>query len=175
MSLLRPQAPNVKLFNATAAEDLIIKENSEGVKGVAGVVSNWSLVTLHHSTQCCMDPNVMEAKVVVSSTGHDGPMGATGIKRLEKLGMVDPCPGMAALDMNTAEDAIVNNTREIVPGMVICGMEVSEADGAPRMGPTFGAMYVSGQKAADITLDLLRKDQETAAKIITPAKNAVVA
>ena len=33
-------------------------------------------------------------------------------------------PGMAALDMNTAEDAVVNNTREVVPGMVICGMEV---------------------------------------------------
>ena len=34
-------------------------------------------------------------------------------------------PGMAALDMNTAEDAVVSNTREVVPGMVICGMEVS--------------------------------------------------
>ncbi len=33
-------------------------------------------------------------------------------------------PGMAALDMNTAEDAVVSNTREVVPGMVICGMEV---------------------------------------------------
>ena len=31
---------------------------------------------------------------------------------------------MAALDMNSAEDAVVNNTREVVPGMVICGMEV---------------------------------------------------
>lgn len=159
------QAPNVKLFNATAAEDLIVKENDSGNMGVAGVVTNWSLVTQHHDTQCCMDPNVMEAKVVVSSTGHDGPMGATGIKRLERLGMVSACPGMAALDMNTAEDSIVRNTREIVPGMVVCGMEVAEVDGAPRMGPTFGAMYVSGQKAAEITLDILRKDAETAAKI----------
>lgn len=149
------EAPNVKLFNATAAEDLIVKENATGEKYVAGVVTNWTLVALNHNTQSCMDPNVMEAKVVVSSTGHDGPMGATGVKRLEKLGLVPPCPGMYALDMNSAEDRIVSNTREIVPGMVLCGMEVSEVDGAPRMGPTFGAMYVSGQKAAKIALEAL--------------------
>lgn len=48
-----------------------------------------------------------------------------GVKRLQKLGMVNTgIPGMAALDMNTAEDAVVSNTREVVPGMVICGMEV---------------------------------------------------
>ena len=39
--------------------------------------------------------------------------------------MVDNAPGMSALDMNTAEDMIVRNTREVVPGMIICGMEVS--------------------------------------------------
>ena len=33
---------------------------------------------------------------------------------------------------------MVDRTREIVPGMVICGMEVAELDGCPRMGPTFG-------------------------------------
>ena len=48
-----------------------------------------------------------------------------GVKRLARLGMVDNAPGMSALDMNTAEDMIVRNTREVVPGMIICGMEVS--------------------------------------------------
>ena len=47
----------------------------------------------------------------------------TGVKRLQRLGMVTGVPGMSALDMNTAEDAVVGNTREVVPGMVICGME----------------------------------------------------
>lgn len=47
-----------------------------------------------------------------------------GVKRLARLGMVDNAPGMSALDMNTAEDMIVRNTREVVPGMIICGMEV---------------------------------------------------
>lgn len=71
--------------------------------------------------------------------------------------MVPDVPGMSALDMNSAEDKIVNNTREIVPGMVLCGMELSEVDGSPRMGPTFGAMFVSGQKAAHVAAAVLKK------------------
>ncbi|GFS29196.1 thiazole biosynthetic enzyme, chloroplast [Actinidia rufa] len=114
--------PNVKLFNAVAAEDLIVKEGRE---------------------------------LVVSSCGHDGPFGATGVKRLKSIGMIDSVPGMKALDMNTAEDAIVRLTREIVPGMIVTGMEVAEIDGAPRMGPTFGAMMISGQKAAHLALQSL--------------------
>lgn len=144
--------PNVKLFNAVAAEDLIVKGNR-----VAGVVTNWALVSMNHDTQSCMDPNVMEAKVVVSSCGHDGPFGATGVKRLRSIGMIDSVPGMKALDMNTAEDEIVRMTREVVPGMIVTGMEVAEIDGSPRMGPTFGAMMISGQKAAHLALRALGK------------------
>lgn len=32
-----------------------------------------------------------------------------------------------------AEDAIVKRTREIVPGLIVGGMELSEVDGANRM------------------------------------------
>ena len=41
--------------------------------------------------------------------------------------------GMRGLDMNSAEDAIVKNTREVVPGLIMGGMELSELDGANRM------------------------------------------
>lgn len=76
-----------------------------------------------------------------------------------------------------AEDRIVNNTREVVPGMVLCGMELSEVDGSPRMGPTFGAMFVSGQKAAHVALAALRKRQAAAAKkgAAAPAVEAIAA
>jgi thiamine thiazole synthase len=150
-------APNIKMFNATAVEDLIVREDPVMGRYVGGAVTNWTLVSLNHDTQMCMDPNVMESKVLVSSTGHDGPMGASGVKRLAKMGMVDSAPGMSALDMNSAEDMVVRNTREVVPGMIICGMEVAELDGAPRMGPTFGAMFMSGQKAAHCALNSLRR------------------
>lgn len=72
------QAPNIKLFNATAVEDLIVREDEFRGKYVGGAVTNWTLVSLNHDTQMCMDPNVLESKVMVSSTGHDGPMGASG-------------------------------------------------------------------------------------------------
>ena len=95
------------------------------------------------------------------------------MKRLQSLGLVDRIPGMGALDMNTAEDDIVNHTREVVPGMVLAGMEVAELDGSPRMGPTFGAMFLSGIKAAHVTMESLKTYKETvvepaAVKIKTP-------
>lgn len=157
------KSPNVKLFNATAVEDLIIRKDEEGVRYVGGVVTNWTLVSLNHGLQSCMDPNVIESQVVVSACGHDGPFGAHSVKRLATLGMVPGHPGMAALDMNTAEDAIVANTREVVPGLVMTGMELAEVDGSPRMGPTFGAMLVSGRKAAHVALGVLRAKQAAAA------------
>lgn len=47
---------NVKLFNATCCEDLIIKKDSTGAQRVNGVVTNWTLVTMAHGLQSCMDP-----------------------------------------------------------------------------------------------------------------------
>ena len=60
------------------------------------------------------------------------------MKRLQKLGMVSAVPGMSALDMNSAEDAVVNHTREVVPGMVICGMEARPKIPKPGQGPEDG-------------------------------------
>lgn len=40
--------PNVKLFNATCVEDLITRPTADGGIRVVGVVTNWTLVTLHH-------------------------------------------------------------------------------------------------------------------------------
>lgn len=38
--------PNIKLFNATCAEDLIVKDDEQGTKGVTGVVTNWTWVSI---------------------------------------------------------------------------------------------------------------------------------
>ncbi|KAK0243992.1 thiazole biosynthetic enzyme [Armillaria nabsnona] len=140
--------PNVVLMNATAVEDLIIHEDFAGKQRVAGVVTNWTLVALNHDTQSCMDPNTITAPIVVSATGHDGPMGAFSAKRLVSAGLLKELGNMRGLDMNRAEPAIVNNTRQVAPGLIMTGMELSEHDGSNRMGPTFGAMIGSGIKAA---------------------------
>jgi len=155
-------AKNIKLFNAVSVEDLIVKQpKGEDRKRVAGVVTNWATVTLFgHDTQSCMDPNTISAPVVIGSTGHDGPLGGSIVKRLAKLGLLDndDMTGMGALDMNTAEDGVVAGTREVVPGLILAGMEVAESNGAARMGPTFGAMMISGRKAAYLALDSLGVD-----------------
>lgn len=154
------QFPNVKLFNATAVEDLITRRDESGELRIAGVVTNWTLVTLNHDSQSCMDPNTINCDVVLSATGHDGPFGAFSAKRLQTLrpkGTVNSFElgGMRGLDMNEAEDAIVKGTREVAPGLVIAGMELAEVDGSNRMGPTFGAMALSGVRAAESVLNVL--------------------
>lgn len=157
------QFPNIKLFNATAVEDLITRksEGEDGEVRIAGVVTNWTLVSMHHDDQSCMDPNTINAPLVISTTGHDGPFGAFSVKRLVSMKQLEKLGGMRGLDMQSAEDAIVKNTREIVPGLIVGGMELSEIDGANRMGPTFGAMALSGVKAAEEALRVfdLRKSQ----------------
>ena len=159
------QFPNIKLFNATCVEDLVTRPSPNGVGvRIAGVVTNWTLVAQHHDDQSCMDPNTINAPIIISTTGHDGPMGAFSVKRLVSMQQISQLGGMRGLDMNTAEDAIVKRTREIVPGLIVGGMELSEVDGANRMGPTFGAMALSGVKAAEEALKVFdaRKQENEA-------------
>jgi len=145
--------PNIKLFNATCVEDLITRPlGPSGDVRIAGVVTNWTLVTMHHDDQSCMDPNTINAPIIISTTGHDGPFGAFSVKRLVSMQQLEKLGGMRGLDMARAEDAIVKRTREVVPGLIVGGMELSEVDGANRMGPTFGAMALSGVKAAEEAL-----------------------
>ncbi|EAW06540.1 thiamine thiazole synthase [Aspergillus clavatus NRRL 1] len=159
--------PNVKLFNATAVEDLVTRPSASGdpkETRIAGVVVNWTLVTLHHDDHSCMDPNTINAPLIISTTGHDGPFGAFCAKRLVSMNAVDKLGGMRGLDMNSAEDAIVKNTREVTKGLIIGGMELSEIDGFNRMGPTFGAMVLSGVKAAEEALRVFDERQRECAE-----------
>jgi len=162
--------PNVALMNATAVEDLIVRpdprSSSGGGQRVAGVVTNWTLVALNHDTQSCMDPATITAPVIVSATGHDGPMGAFSAKRLVSMGLLKELGNMRGLDMERAEPAIVNGTREVVPGLVMTGMELSEHDGSNRMGPTFGAMMASGIKAAKEALRIYDSSQIVNGRVV---------
>ncbi|KAF9463051.1 Thi4 family-domain-containing protein [Collybia nuda] len=158
--------PNVVMMNATAVEDLIIHEDFRGQQRVSGVVTNWTLVALNHDTQSCMDPNTITAPVVVSATGHDGPMGAFSAKRLVSAGLSQGLGNMRGLDMNRAEPAIVNGTREVAPGLIFTGMELSEHDGSNRMGPTFGGMIGSGIKAAHEAIRILDSSEIVRGKIV---------
>ncbi len=52
-----------------------------------------------------MDPNTITAPVIISATGHDGPMGAFSAKRLVSAGLLKELGNMRGLDMNRAEPA----------------------------------------------------------------------
>ncbi len=83
------------------------------------------------------------------------PWYTAGVKRLAKLGMVKDAPGMSALDMNTAEDMIVRNTREVVPGMVICGMEVRYPPASldrPKVVSSWTGVFVEGSDWSTFSL-----------------------
>lgn len=69
-----------------------------------------------------------------------GPFGAGSVRRLAATGLAK-LENMRGLNMQYAEDYIVNNTREVVPGLIVGGMELSELDGSHRMGATFGETF----------------------------------
>jgi len=136
----------VKFANMTIFDDVVLREDNR----IAGVVVNWTPVTTLPREITCVDPVALESKIVVDATGHD----ACVVSRLEERGLIKK-PGFGAMWVERSEDLVVEHTKEAHPGLVVCGMSVTTTFGLPRMGPTFGAMLLSGKKAAEIVLNLL--------------------
>jgi sulfide-dependent adenosine diphosphate thiazole synthase len=135
----------VRFLQLTKFDDLVLKN-----KRVAGVVVNWMPVSALPRNITCVDPVALESKIVVDASGHD----SVAVKRLMQRGLVD-WKGMDPMWVE-GEDAVVENTTEIFPGLVATGMCVTETFGLPRMGPTFGSMLLSGKKVAEIVMAKLK-------------------
>ena len=138
------------IFNCYSVEDVIFKNDV-----VSGVVVNWTPVLregLH------VDPLNILAKCVIDGTGHDSEMCCTvarknGIKLNPETGGVI---GERSLDVVSGEDEVVKGTKEIYPGLYVCGMAASAVSGTPRMGPIFGGMLMSGKKVAEMIIEKLK-------------------
>jgi len=139
-------ASGVRILNMASFEDIVLREDSR----VGGAVINWTPVQTLPRQITCVDPVALESKVVIDATGHD----ACVVKKLEERGLIRT-KGFGAMWVERAEDMIVEYTGEVHPGLIVTGMAVSTTFGLPRMGPTFGAMLLSGKKAGQEAIDLL--------------------
>lgn len=131
----------------TSFDDVVLRENGR----VTGVVINWTPIRALPREITCVDPVAIETKVVIDTTGHD----ACVARVLEQRGVLE-LPGFGAMWVERSEDLVVEKTGEVCPGLIVAGMAASTVYGLPRMGPTFGAMLLSGEKAAEVALVVLK-------------------
>ncbi len=137
------------VLNGISAEDIVLKDNR-----IRGVVINWSTI---NSLGLMVDPLVIISKVVIDATGH----GAEIVNHLSKRHKNLVIVGEGAMDVDEGDKDTITNTKEIYPGLIVCGMAANAVSGAPRMGPTFGGMLLSGEKAYEIAKDIVRSFGDT--------------
>ena len=138
----------VKFLSLTLLEDVILKEDNR----MAGIVVNWSPIEHLPREVAALAPVPLEAKVVLDATGHE----ACVVKKLERRGLIQMV-GEGALWIEASEDAVVERTGEVHPGLIVAGMAVAAVYGLPRMGPPFGAMLLSGKRAAEVALQIMQR------------------
>lgn len=141
----------VKMFNCNLVEDVVFENDK-----VSGIVVNWAPVLRERMH---VDPLVIMAKAVIDGTGHECDIARTlerknNIKLNTETGKV---LGERSLSIDIAERTTVENTKEIFPGLYVCGMACNGVSGGFRMGPIFGGMLLSGKKVASLIASDLNK------------------
>ncbi len=140
------------IFNLMSAEDVMVRKGR-----VTGLVINWTAVEM---ARMHVDPVTVKASYLIDATGH-----AAEIVRIveKKSGIRLALPGgkiagEGSMWADNAEKKTLINSKEVCPGLYVAGMCANAVYGAPRMGPVFGGMLLSGKKVA---LSIARKLSRT--------------
>jgi len=128
------------LLNLLTAEDVCVKDGR-----VTGVVANRTGISGRYH----VDPVMFTARAVLDATGHDAML----VNYLNKHGYRIDTPsgtfeGEGAMNVVEGENFVVERTGEVFPGLFLAGMAVCATFNGPRMGPIFGGMLLSGERAA---------------------------
>ena len=137
------------IFNLISVEDVVVRENR-----VTGLVLNWTAVEM---ANLHVDPLAIRSKYVIDATGHATEV-VTIIQR--KMGAhlfteTGTVVGEKSLWADAAERDTLDNTKEAFPGVFVAGMAANATFGSYRMGPIFGGMLLSGERAAKLLIQKL--------------------
>ncbi len=141
-----------KIVNLMSIEDVMVRENDR----ITGLVLNWSAVTL---AKLHVDPLSIRSRVVIDATGHASEIcyiivnKLGGKLRTEGGGVM----GERSMWAEVAEKKMMENTKEVYPGLIVAGMAANAVCGSHRMGPIFGGMLLSGKRAAEVAIGILQQ------------------
>ena len=127
----------VEFFNLTTVEDVMVRGDGR----LSGLVINWQPV---EATGLHVDPLTIGCRVCVDATGHDAVIAHQVAKKCGR----PEIKGEGTMWAENAETAVVSHTKEVFPGLYVCGMAANAVFGGHRMGPVLGGMLLSGESAA---------------------------
>ncbi len=140
-----------QIVNLVTVEDVMIREQDR----VVGLVINWTAAEM---AQIHVDPLCIRAGYVIDGTGHEASVCRVVARKIPGaiIGR-DGVKGEKPMWAEVGERTVVEMTQEVYPGLVVAGMAAAAVCGGPRMGPIFGGMLLSGEKAARIVIGNLKK------------------